>query len=327
MAQCLKLGCGGNQSWDVRPMKSRVPRIDLLCLQPLSHHPRRCPPFFSQLRLTARRLGDDGNVGRLRAEGQFLGHVSMFQRCRFQTRIWGSFQKSKKCTDWNWNHYINQILHEKIPSFLNWSGYHFLIWLIFKLTRPPAQVVALQVPVPVLLACQSVVAVVAVAWRRIRRPLDRRSGSAFHRHIDHLGHSQHHIHCARFGLDHILLASWQPVHHNQHIQLLRPEETSEAFYHQQKEENFSEEKQIWWSCLSKPYRTKTGIRAENHFSINHSSESDYRMPPITCRSLSFTCPVNELHRAHLLEAFGLLLADRLKTAWTEPCVHADHSFR
>ena len=127
-----------------------------------------------------------------------------------------------------------------------------------------------------------------------------------------------------------IISCWpagQPVHHNQHIQLLRPEETSEAFYHQQKEENFSEEKQIWWSCLSKPYRTKTGIRAENHFSINHSSESDYRMPPITCRSLSFTCPVNELHRAHLLEAFGLLLADRLKTAWTEPCVHADHSFR
>ena len=127
------------------------------------------------------------------------------------------------------------------------------MWLIFKLTRPPAQVVGLQVPVPVPLAYQSVVAVVAVAWRRIRRPLDRRSGSAFHRHIDHLGHSQHHIHCARFGLDHILLASWQPAHHNQHIQLLRPEETSEAFYHQQKEENFSEEKQIWWSCFIKKH--------------------------------------------------------------------------
>lgn len=160
--------------------------------------------------------------------------------------------------------------------------------IIFELTRPPAQVVGLQVPVPVLLAYQSVVAVVAVAWRR-------HQGSAFHRHIDHLGHSQHHIHCAHFGLDHILLASWQPAHHNQDIQLLRPEETSEIWGllpPSKKKRIFQKKNRFGEVVLSKTYRTKTGIRAENHFSINHSSESDYRMSPVTCRSLSFTCPVN-----------------------------------
>lgn len=60
--------------------------------------------------------------------------------------------------------------------------------------------------------------------------------------------------------------------------------------------------------LIKTYRTKWNPNWKSCF--NHSSESEYRMPPIMCRSLSFTCPVNELHPAHLLEALGLLLAVR-----------------